>query len=85
MREVSRVENNPPRFRPLPAQVSLPDLDHEVLTLWRERDVFARSLAQTAGGALWVFYEGPPTANGRPGRTTSRRASSKTSSRATRP
>jgi isoleucyl-tRNA synthetase len=54
-------------FRALPAQVNLPGLDHDVLTFWREHDVFARSLAQTDGGPLWVFYEGPPTANGRPG------------------
>src|SRR3954452_20809294 len=54
-------------FRALAAQVNLPALDHEVLTFWREHDVFARSLAQTEGGPLWVFYEGPPTANGRPG------------------
>jgi isoleucyl-tRNA synthetase len=47
--------------------VSLPVVDHEVLTLWRERDVFHRSLTQTAAGDLWVCYEGPPTANGRPG------------------
>jgi isoleucyl-tRNA synthetase len=30
-------------------------------------DVFIRSLEQTAGGRCWVFYEGPPTANGVPG------------------
>src|SRR3954468_2601177 len=54
-------------FRALAAQVNLPALDHEVLTFWREHDVFARSLAATEHGPLWVFYEGPPTANGRPG------------------
>jgi isoleucyl-tRNA synthetase len=54
-------------FRPMPAQVDLPALDHEVLGRWRERDVFHRSLAATAEGPLWTFYEGPPTANGKPG------------------
>jgi len=54
-------------FRPMPAQVDLPALEHEVLARWRERDVFARSLSQTATGPQWTFYEGPPTANGRPG------------------
>jgi isoleucyl-tRNA synthetase len=34
---------------------------------WRERDVFARSLEQREGAPVWSFYEGPPTANGRPG------------------
>ena len=54
-------------FRPMPAQVDLPALEHEVLERWRQRDVFARSLAATADGPLWTFYEGPPTANGKPG------------------
>ena len=54
-------------FRPMPTQVDLPALEHEVLTRWRDRDVFHRSLAATADGPLWTFYEGPPTANGKPG------------------
>ncbi|MGH3374629.1 MAG: class I tRNA ligase family protein, partial [Actinoallomurus sp.] len=56
-----------PAMRALPAQVSLPDLEHEVLRRWDEGKVFERSLEQTADGAPWVFYEGPPTANGMPG------------------
>ncbi|GAA0413528.1 isoleucine--tRNA ligase [Acrocarpospora corrugata] len=54
-------------FRPLPAQVDLPALEHEVLERWRDGKVFERSLEQNAGGPSWVFYEGPPTANGMPG------------------
>ncbi len=54
-------------YRPVPPQVDLPALDHEVLALWRERGVFERSLAATEGRPLWVFNEGPPTANGMPG------------------
>ena len=38
-----------------------------MLERWRERDVFARSLAGREGAEVWSFYEGPPTANGRPG------------------
>ncbi len=38
-----------------------------MLARWRERDVFHRQLAQREGGPIWSFYEGPPTANGRPG------------------
>jgi isoleucyl-tRNA synthetase len=45
----------------------LPSLELEVLERWRERDVFAASLAARAGAPEWVFYEGPPTANGPPG------------------
>jgi isoleucyl-tRNA synthetase len=54
-------------YRPMPPQVDLPAVEHEVMRRWQERDVFARSLAQTADGPVWTFYEGPPTANGRPG------------------
>jgi isoleucyl-tRNA synthetase len=45
----------------------LPSLELEVLTRWRERDVFAESLRRREGAPRWVFYEGPPTANGPPG------------------
>ncbi|GGJ95882.1 isoleucine--tRNA ligase [Pilimelia anulata] len=54
-------------FSALPPRVDLPAVDHSILGYWREKDIFGRSLAQTAGGPHWVFYEGPPTANGRPG------------------
>jgi isoleucyl-tRNA synthetase len=53
--------------KPQPAHVDLPALDREVLERWRDRKVFERSLEQTRSGASWIFYEGPPTANGRPG------------------
>jgi isoleucyl-tRNA synthetase len=54
-------------FEPLPAQVNLPGLEHEILARWQDAGIFERSLKQTAGGPAWTFYEGPPTANGAPG------------------
>jgi len=54
-------------YRPVPAQIDLPAMERAVLTWWRDHDVFARSLAATADGPTFVFYEGPPTANGMPG------------------
>jgi isoleucyl-tRNA synthetase len=54
-------------MKKLPAQVDLPALEHDVLDRWERQRVFERSLEQTAGGEPWVFYEGPPTANGHPG------------------
>lgn len=54
-------------YRPIPAQVDLPEVEHAVLRFWQDRDVFRRSLRQSAGRPEWVFYEGPPTANGMPG------------------
>jgi isoleucyl-tRNA synthetase len=56
-----------PLFREVSSQVDLPALETQILERWRERDVFARSLAQRDGAEEFVMYEGPPTANGRPG------------------
>ncbi|CAA9462618.1 MAG: Isoleucyl-tRNA synthetase [uncultured Solirubrobacteraceae bacterium] len=56
-----------PAHRPLPDAVDLPRLEEEVLERWRERDVFRESLRRREGAPPFVFYEGPPTANGRPG------------------
>ena len=56
-----------PQYRQVPAQVDLPALEHAVLEFWNEQKVFARSLDQSEGRPEWVFYEGPPTANGMPG------------------
>jgi isoleucyl-tRNA synthetase len=53
--------------RPVPARVSFPALEAQVLERWRERDVFHASLRRREGAPRWVFYEGPPTANGPPG------------------
>jgi isoleucyl-tRNA synthetase len=54
-------------YAAVPAQVDLPALDHDVLAFWREHDTFARSLEARADRETWTFYEGPPTANGKPG------------------
>ena len=54
-------------FEPLPAQVDLPALELQILTRWQDAGIFERSLKQTEGGPSWIFYEGPPTANGLPG------------------
>ncbi|MFB6503627.1 isoleucine--tRNA ligase [Streptomyces sp. NPDC002466] len=56
-----------PQYRQVPAQVDLPALEHAVLDFWRESKVFAKTLEQSEGRPEWVFYEGPPTANGMPG------------------
>ncbi len=55
------------RFEPVDPKVSFPELERRILEFWDETDVFARSLELRKDGPLWVFYEGPPTANGNPG------------------
>ena len=54
-------------YTPLPNKFQPAELESSVLERWRELDVFERSLADREGAEPWVFYEGPPTANGMPG------------------
>src|SRR3954462_4664392 len=67
------VENSPrsiafvPKYRPVDTGQSFPRLEESILERWRERDVFHESMRRRADAPMWVFYEGPPTANGRPG------------------
>src|SRR3569832_208181 len=41
--------------------------EEEILAFWREHDIFQKSLTKDAPKGEFIFYEGPPTANGRPG------------------
>jgi isoleucyl-tRNA synthetase len=54
-------------FERVEPMVRFPELEQRILTFWREADVFHRQLERRKDGRLWVFYEGPPTANGKPG------------------
>ncbi len=56
-----------PAYRPVPPQVDLPALERDVLEFWRKEQIFEKSVALNEGAETWTFYEGPPTANGRPG------------------
>jgi len=56
-----------PPYRPVDPRPDFPRLEEVVLERWRERDVFRESLRRREGAPPWVFYEGPPTANGPPG------------------
>src|SRR5690554_3148670 len=54
-------------FKAVTPKVDIEALEQEQLAFWREKDVFRRSMEERKGGRRYVFYEGPPTANGRPG------------------
>ena len=56
-----------PPHRPLPKTADFPALEEQVLQRWRDRDIFRESIRRRQGAEEFVFYEGPPTANGRPG------------------
>jgi isoleucyl-tRNA synthetase len=55
------------RYRPVDPAQSFPELEQHVLERWRERDVFHESIRRREGATPFIFYEGPPTGNGRPG------------------
>jgi len=48
-------------------QLDLPALEREVRAWWEREDIFGRTVAARSGRPTFTFYEGPPTANGRPG------------------
>ena len=48
-------------------QLNLSEVNKEVLKAWDEKDVFAKSMTEREGCPSFVFYEGPPSANGMPG------------------
>ena len=54
-------------FKPISAQIDLPAMEQSILTFWSEKSIFERSMESRAQGEHWMFYEGPPTANGAPG------------------
>jgi isoleucyl-tRNA synthetase len=54
-------------FEKVDPRVRFPELEERVLDLWRGRKTFRRSVEERPEDRTFVFYEGPPTANGRPG------------------
>ena len=52
---------------PVYSQLNLPQINKEVLGEWDEKDLFARSMSEREGAPSFVFFEGPPSANGMPG------------------
>ena len=54
-------------FDEVSANVNFPALEQRVIEFWNASDIFRKSLHKDAPQGDYVFYEGPPTANGRPG------------------
>jgi isoleucyl-tRNA synthetase len=53
-------------FDPVASSVSLPQQEEKIIRFWNERQIYEKTLAARAGAPPFVFYEGPPTANGLP-------------------
>lgn len=54
-------------FKPVSPKLDVIQMEDKVLQHWKKHDVFHQSMNLRKGGREYVFYEGPPTANGKPG------------------
>jgi len=54
-------------FRPVSPKLNIVLMEEGVLRFWKKHQIFQKTMEQREGGPEYVFYEGPPTANGKPG------------------
>lgn len=54
-------------FEPVSSRLNINLLEDEILRFWKRHDIFHQSMESREGGPEYVFFEGPPTANGKPG------------------
>lgn len=54
-------------FKPVSPKLDITDMELKVLRYWQTHEIFHKSMSSREGGPEYVFYEGPPTANGKPG------------------
>ncbi len=54
-------------FNPVSSKLDVIAMEEGVLTFWKRKEIFKKTIEQRQGGPEYVFYEGPPTANGKPG------------------
>jgi len=54
-------------YKELPSQLNFPELEKEILEYWEKNKIFEKSIETRDPAKPFIFYEGPPTANGRPG------------------
>jgi isoleucyl-tRNA synthetase len=53
-------------FQPVESNVNFPEMELAIGRFWKDQRIYEKSLEQRAGATPFVFYEGPPTANGMP-------------------
>lgn len=54
-------------FDPVDPKVSFPKLEEKILDYWKKENIFEKSVDKNKDNKPFIFYEGPPTANGKPG------------------
>ncbi len=64
---MTQVKGHIKRFKEVDPKRSVSDVEEAVLKYWKENGIPEKSISQREGAPRFIFYEGPPTANGRPG------------------
>ncbi len=54
-------------FKQYDEKISYPKVEEKILELWKKNNIFEKSISTRADKETFTFYEGPPTANGKPG------------------
>jgi isoleucyl-tRNA synthetase len=54
-------------FKPVSPKLDAPAMEEAILKFWKSRKIFEKTVSERQGAPEFVFFEGPPTANGKPG------------------
>ena len=53
-------------YKKVPTDLKFVDREREVLEFWKDNDIFNKSIEEKKDSETYMFYDGPPTANGKP-------------------
>ena len=54
-------------FKPVSSRLNVNEMEESILKFWNDEKIFEKSTENRKGGKEYIFFEGPPTANGKPG------------------
>ena len=55
------------KFKQYESKINYPKIEEDILKFWKENEIFSKSISSRPEDKQFTFYEGPPTANGKPG------------------
>ena len=61
------MPENSAMFKQNLEKINYPEIEEKILKFWEENNIFQKSVTSRDENKLFTFYEGPPTANGKPG------------------
>ena len=53
-------------YRKVSTDLSFVDREKEIVDFWKKNDIFKKSIKNREGAEIFTFFDGPPTANGKP-------------------